>query len=507
MTWGGTSRTRRTRHATLTVTVLAVTAVAATACSSASSTPVSPPAAPVGVGVVASAPTGPVPTVTGPVTTGSIIDPVSVQNFDLAGNGYVEQEYFVGGTATAYGPEGTLGTDGKWSVKAASTAAYKTRIVVRRPSDPAKFNGTVVVEWLNVSSGYEAAPDWTYMGEELVRAGYAWVGVSAQKLGVEGGPGLLSLPGAAGSGGLVASEPARYGSLDHPGDQYSYDIYTQVARALRFPGAVDALGPLRPARIVAVGESQSAFFLTTYADAFQPTTRAFDGFFIHSRGGTAASLGGNGNPASSDVPLGTRIRDDLAVPVFVFETQTDVGPLLNYSPARQPDTDRFRLWEVAGTAHADAYQVGPAAQLFGCKAPANDGPEHWVASAAISALNSWLTTGRPPPTASMLQLQPGTTTIVTDANGNALGGVRTPAVDVPVSTLTGEAPAGSSLLCALFGSTTPFDEATLVRLYHDKAGYLAAFEKSLDQTIAAGFLLPADRAALLAEAQQVQFPA
>src|SRR5208282_2253677 len=124
------------------------------------------------------------------------------------------------------------------------------RIVVRRPSDPAKFNGTVVVEWLNVASGYEAAPDWTYMGEELVRAGYAWVGVSAQKLGVEGGPGLLSLPGAAGSGGLVASEPARYGSLDHPGDQYSYDIYTQVARALRFPGAVDALGPLRPARIV-----------------------------------------------------------------------------------------------------------------------------------------------------------------------------------------------------------------------------------------------------------------
>ena len=73
------------------------------------------------------------------------------------------------------------------------TAPYATRIVVVRPTNPSKFNGTVVVEWLNVSAGADASPDWNAVHRELIRSGYAYVGVSAQKVGVEGGPSLIGM--------------------------------------------------------------------------------------------------------------------------------------------------------------------------------------------------------------------------------------------------------------------------------------------------------------------------
>ncbi len=49
------------------------------------------------------------------------------------------------------------------------------------------FNGTVVVEWLNVSGGGDGSPDWFFLHRHLMREGVAWVGVSAQKAGIDGG--------------------------------------------------------------------------------------------------------------------------------------------------------------------------------------------------------------------------------------------------------------------------------------------------------------------------------
>src|SRR5207253_1377316 len=125
------------------------------------------------------------------------------------------------------------GLDGKWAMTAAATAPYKVRLLIRRPANAAKFNGIVVVEWLNVTAQVEGAADYMQMEEELVREGYAWVGVGAQAVGVNSG------------GGLKAWDPARYGSLAHPGDGYSYDIYSQAAQALRHPAENDPLGGLR----------------------------------------------------------------------------------------------------------------------------------------------------------------------------------------------------------------------------------------------------------------------
>src|SRR5262249_46285480 len=153
--------------------------------------------------------------------------------FDLAEVGYSQEEYFISGTATAYTSATPLSEDGMWStVVPAATAAYKTRLLVNRPIDGTQFNGTVIVEWLNVSFCNDVSPQWLSTHTELIRSGYAWVGVSAQSAGVDGHGSLASFcppihfP-------LKTVDPDRYGSLVHPGDSFSYDIFSQAAQAIR----------------------------------------------------------------------------------------------------------------------------------------------------------------------------------------------------------------------------------------------------------------------------------
>jgi hypothetical protein len=414
--------------------------------------------------------------------------------------GYVEQEFFASGTATAFRGNAEP-ADGRWSAEPSTSAPYETRILVRRPADPHRFNGTVVVEWMNVTAG-ESAPDWDLLNPELSDAGFAYVGVSAQALGVEGGQSIL---GSGTSAGLTESEPARYGVLHHPGDQYALDIFGQIGRGLRLHAESSLLGGRHLEHVVAVGESQSAFFLTTFANAIQPVTNAYDGLFIHSRGGSGVPLTG-GSITSGGLSAGQRIRTDLNVPVFMFETETDVVEL-GYASARQPDSNLVRTWEVAGTSHADTYLVGSYANQLGCSKPINDGPQHSVVQAAFASFAKWVAHGTPPPSPPALTLsgtQPGR--LALDGNGNALGGVRTPAVDVPVSTLSGLPSDGGKAVCILFGSTTAFSGARLARLYHTKANYLSRFTSDLDRSTARGYVLRASRQALLEQAQRVVIP-
>ena len=83
--------------------------------------------------------------------------------------GWVETELVAEGVAGSFVPDGELREDGRLELGAGPTAPYRTRVVVRRPADASAFSGTVVVEWLNVSSGLDANPDWAFLAPELVR--------------------------------------------------------------------------------------------------------------------------------------------------------------------------------------------------------------------------------------------------------------------------------------------------------------------------------------------------
>jgi hypothetical protein len=425
---------------------------------------------------------------------------------DVQKVGYVEREYVASGTATAYRANGPLSRDGRWTFAPDTHAAYRTRILVRRPAEAAKFSGTVVVEWNNVSGGVDANPDYPSLEEELTRQGDVWVGVTTQLLGVEAGPVLVTAPGGEGIAGkgLKGIDPARYGSLEHPGDGYSFDIYTQVARALREGGP--ALDNVKPERIIAVGESQSALALTTYYNGVEPLTRAFDGFLVHSRAAVSLPLVAPGKYADIAGSIGTStpviFRTDLDVPVLDIQTEGDLTSVLNSVAARQPDSDRFRLWEVVGTSHADVHLLGPTADKLDCGAPINNGPMHIVANAALHHLDEWLRTGSLPPEAPRIEVTRGNKPeIRRDADGIALGGIRTPPVDVPVDVLSGIPGSNPELLCILLGSTKPLPAARLAALYPSRADYRQRYDADADNVIKAGFVLEAYRNALLAFAE------
>jgi hypothetical protein len=210
------------------------------------------------------------PTVTGPVTGGTHDQAWNAMPSGLADQfGYVEEEYFLEGEATAYALQGEQTEDGRWDVSEAGTAPYKTRIIVRRPADADDFSGTVYVEWLNVTAGVDGDPDFGLTHPVILGDGSAYVGVSAQRAGIEGG-GVLAVPGVQVQA-LKQWDPERYGDLVHPGDQYSYDIYSQAAQAVRRPGDVDVLDGLEVRHVIAMGESQSAARMVTYVDAASTT--------------------------------------------------------------------------------------------------------------------------------------------------------------------------------------------------------------------------------------------
>src|SRR5262249_48713720 len=167
------------------------------------------------------------PTVSGPVGGGTPSEFMFSTNFNLAQVGYQEQEFFITGTAKSYTSTTPLTTDGAWNHigPTGMTAGYTTRVIVRRPIDPAKFNGTVIIEWLNLSGMGDAGPDWTLSHNELIRDGFAWVGVSAQWQGVQAAKGNAP--------GVVPGDPVRYAALSHPGDSFSYDIFSQAGQAIR----------------------------------------------------------------------------------------------------------------------------------------------------------------------------------------------------------------------------------------------------------------------------------
>jgi hypothetical protein len=449
------------------------------------------------------------------------IAPDIMRDYDLATLGYEETEFSIEGTAISYELQGDRGVDGRWDVSPGDEAPFRTRCVVRRPIESDRFSGTAVVEWHNVSAGIDAAPDWGFFHRHLAAQGHAWVGVSAQKVGIDGGGFVEGIH-------LKLLAPERYSELEHPGDAWSFDIFTQVAALLQGPGRNNPLGGLVPERLIAAGESQSAACLVTYINAIDPHARLFDGFFVHGRPGVGVSIDGvfisstRGEAMESTrraiSAKGERIRRDARVPVLVLQSETDVI-LLGGGLAEQPDSEHIRVWEMAGAAHADTYTISagrhddgtlnperlaellrPTSNLMigNTDSPINAGPQqHYVSHAALAHLARWAAEGEPPPTAPRLDVDANGTEFRRDEHGLAVGGIRTPWVEVPTAFMSGLGQSGESF-AMLFGRTDPFDDDTLSSLYPGgKEEYLKRFEVSLDDAIAAGFILDDDRAEIL----------
>jgi hypothetical protein len=428
------------------------------------------------------------PTVVGPIAQNAPPgDPSRDYTFltpgdDLAAHGYVEEEFFIEGSANAYQttPVGQTGA------VLSSGHPYRTRIVVRRPRSPWRFNGVVLLEWQNVTAGYDIDAHWGVSWPHFVSRGYAWVGVSAQRVGVHGASALPGADPAAPppvNNGLRSWSPTRYGTLDVTAagtvtnDSLCYDIFSQAAQAVRNPAGVRPLGRLRPQLVLAVGASQSAGRLSTYHNAIHPLHGVVDGFYL--------LVGGAG------------LRTDLDVKVMQYLSETDLGR----GPSRRmPDSDNFRSWEIAGSAHSswysDQYRAPLVQRDFGtdpwpaeCDLPPYSRVRgYYVINAQYDWLVRWVRSGVAPPTAPKLEFTAGEIPVIArDDRGFALGGIRLPEIEVPVA-LNAGANSGATF-CALYGTYQPFQPDVLQELYPTHGGYVRAVVQSARRNQRAGYIL------------------
>jgi hypothetical protein len=449
----------------------------------------------------------PVPKVTGPITGGAHGRPFSAYFGDISSLGYVEEEYFIEGEASAFKVMGDLPRDGRFNVSKAGATRYKTRLLVRRPKDPAKFNGTVVVEWINVSAGYDIACADT---RGLYEAGFAWVSVSAQRVGVHGYDPAFH-PALPPGRGLLQWDPRRYGSLSIPGDSLSYDIFTQGARAVgpRRTGKVDPMGGLEVRKLIAIGASQSGYRLVSYINGVQKTEKVFDALMPLVFAGRSAPWvdASPGSPLSAPQ---TKIRDDLSAKVFGVDSETEA---LAYAAVRQPDTDRFRYWEIAGASHGATEQEARIKRITdrdGVTPPDDSPPMHtsdvmWVPTcdAAIRHVQRWINGGAAPPIQPKIEIETTgvSPAIRRDRYGNALGGVRLPDMDVPIAQTL-----GSTKDSAWLGQTFPFDHERLKSLYPTHQAYVAQVKAAAERALKAGVILPYRVEQYIAQAQAAPIP-
>lgn len=424
-------------------------------------------------------------TLTGPITGGERGGPFSA--VDVAELGYVTEEFFIEGQANTYElVEGTHSPDGKWKSKRSDNkAAFKTRMLVVRPSESERFNGTVIVFWLNVTAGFELG---NAAGESL--RGYAWVGVSAQKIGIDGFPQDPQ--------GLKTWDPDRYGSLIHPGDAYSYSIFTQVAQSLapdRDKNALDPMGGLDVARLIAVGASQSANRLRTYINGVHHIEKVFDGYipFIDFGRVTPFASAIDGERRRSNR---ASIRADLDVPTIVVNSETEVP---GYYGVREEDSDQFRYWEVAGTSHVSVPR--PAEPSSG---------QNWLAyspvyNAAIRHLHNWIKDGVAPPKMPRIEVNSESQIleVVRDDHGNAVGGIRLPDLEAPSAAHSGFGIRQEGTRFGfLYGTAVDFDKEKLSSLYPDTETYLEVWGAALSRSIDEGMVLAEDAALMRDQATQ-----
>jgi hypothetical protein len=438
--------------------------------------------------------------------------------YDFGDVGYTMEEFFVSGVATSYTP-------------GAASAPFGARVVVVRPIDADDFNGTVLAEWENVTAQFPSGPGMVWLHHHILPKGYAYVAINAQKVGHDF---------------LQKWDPIRYAPLGvHPGDDYSYDIFSQAVGAMRSKAARGEGQPmegLRVKRVVGYGQSQSAGRLNSYMNLAQNDADVLDAVIIQADGGTRKSF------------------PDLRIPLVQFETE---DAIVATPPDPANDRRYYRLWEVVGTAHLGSETQSPGVATvptaatvgepalpwsvdvaywehnhYGEEGPStataapvpetevelpprpdgvpgipfvprsapgaaggcggNEMPFRYALEGALEGLHNWLRGGPSlprPPRATF----DADGVLQRDRFGNALGGLRLPPISVPVATYRADG-------CSLFGSTSPLTPDVLLELYPTHDDYVAKMDAAIDSAVDRRYMTPEGGAQLLRKAKRSLIP-
>lgn len=391
---------------------------------------------------------------------------------DLAHFGYITREYFVSGTANGQ--------------------PYKTRLIVRKPSDDRRVSGLILAESMHPSGN-----PWMFHFTHVYSMTSGHIGVEV----------LTTDPQ-----GFIERNPERYRDL-RIGNGQTNEILAQVGAMLKSNNSDNPLRGLPIRKMILAGSSASAAVVVSYMGA-HPTYRLqdmkpiYDGFFPTSN---------NSNIPSVDVPT---IQVPTMLEVFRGNGTTRVDSDM---PGSQ-----IRVYEFAGMAHIDsrdaaAYYPDP------CKNPISRFPLAAYMSVGLNYLFAWVDKGTLPPHADRYYMDYNSendgSLFALDEFGNVKGGIRNPYVDVPVKSYrvpnSGAEPpikdphpfikargeAAQNQLCGLANYELPLTPAQLKKLYKDKRDYQTKVQQRYDELVKQGWALPIPmlRDVVIGDAGKVSF--
>jgi len=381
---------------------------------------------------------------------------------------YQTKEFFVSGTA-----------DGK---------QYTTRVVVRKPTDDAKFSGLVLAESMH-SSG--AAHAFEFTAAYVMSSGHAAVEI------------LTTSPKQ-----FTDLNAKRYADLKIEGGQAN-DILAQVGALVKSDHG--PLGKLKVRKMVLSGSSMSSGTLINYLPAHMvyrtpDMQHIYDGFMPTSAGQTIMDV---------DVPL-------IQLPTML--------ELENNVPHRQDSDEpgkQYRLYEIAGVGHVDS-RDNVRLKPNPCAKELSTFPVQAFMSVGLYHLFRWVDSGVAPPRAQRVLLDRDTSNdgslMALDEHGNPVGGVRNVYVDVPVAKYAAlNTPAtplipnpsawivanggeqGAQIMCRLSAYQVPFSKDELRKLYGSPSEYVKKVEARLAELEKQGWSLPVYHDLIVSDAKAVQF--
>ncbi len=433
-----------------------------------------------------------------------------------ADHGYVEEEYFVEGTAAVYADDLTVSAE----------VPYVNRLIVRRPDPNRQRSGVVFLEILNASNGYDAEGLWRRAWDHWLAEGHTYVGISAKPITIDA---------------LKIFDPSRYGSLTweldprHPheparpiaGEPWNalgmivdgaeeglvWDIVTQAVRLLRSEAGLRIVGGQAPDVLVLAGQSQSGIVLNTWIRHFHDRARADDGrpladaYLVSvasvierplrqepSPDGLFATVSG-GQGAPVDIPL-LSVTCEGDVALFAGHRQFDVAtPGVGDGPWRRsycvPAAPHTELTTPVMPQSAEVVKAGRTARSMTAEQldQGNPFPLEVAVTAAMDAVVAWARDGQDPPPSAFFETDEAGQ-LVRDGHGNVAGGVRYGVVEVPIATFVGSASGGT------LGSLVLDPAGEVRRRFPTVDSYQQAVADVDDRLLEAGYLNARGRAKL-----------
>jgi len=476
------------------------------------------------------------PTVAGPIPVTAASFPFlasdhDAEPIDLGQYGYTEQEYLVSGRANVYSwPDlKTLTVD--------TSGPYTTRILVRRPFDPARFSGNVRIEPFNPTAGHDLDAEWEIGHDGFMRNGDAYVGITVKPVTITA---------------LKKFDPARYGQLSMANpkpfqqrctpssptsekdgeDGLAWDIISQVGRLIKSDVPENPLRDLRIRNSDLTGWSQSGSYDVAYLNAISrhaamPDGRSiFDGYLP----GAGSYAGTPINQCAPTIRVGdrrARYNPPDGRPVVIVTTPTDFYTAGSYNRRtdRPADSDtpsrRIRLYEIGVGCHlpmdharnfpstAELAQAGfPPFTNF--VYPLSSFPLHAVLDGAFVNLDDWVTKGIAPPHAGRLMAADPIAWPVRaaeDEYGNPIGGIRTPNVDVLIATYVERGPTVHNTTEGYYaGYDIPFAPGYLKILYPTHQEYVNKVTADVRKLVDRHWLTQYDGTQLISQAQAENVP-